>query len=100
MWSGAAFVYFRNSVSLAKAKEDGVNAKLTGFAPDGAFAFDIENKEKAAQFFKDNQLETKQFLCCIPQHRATPVWLLEHKNRPFGLQRHAARNQMKISKRN
>jgi polysaccharide pyruvyl transferase WcaK-like protein len=94
MLSGAAFVYFRDSVSLAKAKEDGVNPKVIGFAPDAAFAFDIENKVKAAQFLKDNQLEAKQFLCCIPKHRATPVWLHEHKNRPFDAHRNARNEAM------
>ncbi len=91
----AAFVYFRDSVSLQKAKEAGVQATTMGFSPDVAFAIDITNDEAANGFLKANDLTDKKFLCCIPKHRNTPVWLHPHKNRPFDEAKNARNEAMK-----
>lgn len=85
----AKFVYFRDSVSLQVARDQGVNAPVMGFAPDGAFACDLRDDEKAAAFLRANQLQDGQFLCCIPRLRYTPYW--KYRNQPVNAER-AARN--------
>ena len=41
--SGARFVFFRDSVSLAEAKKRGCTCPVMGFGPDGAFATDLRD---------------------------------------------------------
>ena len=77
----ADFVYFRDSISLAKAKANGVTCPVMEFGPDGAFACDVRDDEKADAFLKANQLEPGKFLCCIPRLRHTPYWRI--KDRPL-----------------
>lgn len=77
--SAAKFAFFRDSVSLKTAKDNGVKAAEMGFAPDAAFAVDLRDDEKAAAFLKANGLEAGQFLCCIPRLRNTPYWKIRGK---------------------
>ena len=77
--SSAKFVYFRDSVSLAKAKSEGITCPIMEFGPDGAFAVDLRNDEAAEEFMKANQLEQGKFVCCIPRLRNTPYWLIRNK---------------------
>jgi polysaccharide pyruvyl transferase WcaK-like protein len=77
--SGARFVYFRDSVSLALAKENGCKAPVMEFGPDGAFAVDLRNDAAAEAFLKANGLEMGRFLCCIPRLRKTPYWKIHNK---------------------
>lgn len=93
--SDAAFVYFRDSVSLQKAKGAGVQAAVMGLSPDAVFAIDVTDDIKATAFLKEKGLADKKFLCCIPKHRATPVWLHKHKNRPFDAARNYRNEAMK-----
>ncbi len=93
--SEASFVYFRDSVSLQKAKDAGIHAPIMEFTPDAAFSIDVTNDEKAIAFLTENKLEPGKFLCVIPKHRATPVWLHKHKNRPFDETRNARNEAMK-----
>ncbi len=79
--SSAQFVYFRDSVSLAKAKREGITCPIMEFGPDGAFAVDLRNDEAAASFMKANGLERGKFVCCIPRLRNTPYW--EIRNKPM-----------------
>ncbi len=72
--NGARFVYFRDSVSLETAKAGGVNCPVMEFGPDGAFATDLRDDERAEAFLKANGLEPGRFLCCIPRYRMTPYW--------------------------
>ena len=74
--SRAKFVFFRDSVSLAKAKADGVNCPVMEFGPDGAFACDLRNEEAAKAFLTASQLTEGRFVCCIPRLRYTPYWLI------------------------
>ena len=80
--SGAAFVYFRDSVSLARAKAEGVTCPVMEFGPDGAFACDLRDDAKACAFMARNGLAEGQFVCCIPRLRYTPYWRIK-PNRPF-----------------
>lgn len=77
--SGARFVYFRDSVSLALAKEHGCKSPVMEFGPDGAFAVDLRNDAAATAFLKANHLQEGQFLCCIPRLRKTPYWKIHNK---------------------
>ncbi len=74
--NNADFVYFRDSHSLISALSDGVNAPVMQFGPDSAFAFDIKNDEKAAEFMAKHGLEEGRYMCLIPRYRHTPYWEL------------------------
>jgi len=91
----ARFVFFRDSVSLARAKADGVTCPVMEFGPDGAFACDLRNDAKAAAFLQANGLEAGKFLCCLSRLRYTPYWTIPEKNRPLDAQRHARNEAMK-----
>jgi len=82
IFNGAQFVYFRDSVSLRAAQEAGAACPVMEFGPDGAFATDLRNEEKAATFLQANGLISGKFMCCIPRYRNTPYWLIK-KERPF-----------------
>ncbi len=94
--SQAKFVFFRDSVSLEKAKRDGVCSPVMQFGPDGAFAVDLRDDESAVSFLKQNGLEPKKFLCCIPRFRYTPYWRLKggRKRDDFAV-KHARNEAMK-----
>ena len=81
--SEAAFVYFRDTVSLELAKADGVHAPIMGFAPDAAFATDVEDSDKAKAYLESIGFEDGTFICFNPNHRRTPFWEHTYKARPF-----------------
>jgi hypothetical protein len=72
--SGVKFVFFRDSVPLAKAKTEGVRCPVMESGPDGAFACDVRDDIEAGAFLNANGLEDGKFLCCIPRLRWTPHW--------------------------
>jgi polysaccharide pyruvyl transferase WcaK-like protein len=92
--SGAQFVYFRDSVSLATAKAAGVKCPVMEFGPDGAFATDLRSEEKAEAFLHGWGLERGKFLCCIPRYRITPYWTI-HKERAFDPVKQKRNDEMK-----
>jgi polysaccharide pyruvyl transferase WcaK-like protein len=94
LFSAARFVFYRDSVSLAAAKEAGVKSPVMEFGPDGAFAVDLRDDEAAENFLKANELETGKFLCCIPRLRNTPYWLIK-KDRAFDAAKHARNEELK-----
>jgi polysaccharide pyruvyl transferase WcaK-like protein len=92
----AAFAYFRDSVSLARAKDDGIRSPVMEFAPDGAFACDVRDDAAAKAFMAKHGLEEGKFLCCIPRLRWTPYWTIRNKAiDAAGEKRHARNEQMK-----
>ena len=93
--SDAAFVYFRDSVSLEKAKQDGIKAPIMEFGPDAVFALDVRDDARAAAYLKAAGLEAGKFLVCIPKQRITPMWLHKLKGRPFDAEKHARNEAMK-----
>lgn len=93
--SQAEFVYFRDSVSLGVAKKEGVSAPIVEFGPDGAFACDLRDDERAEKFLHDNDLQEGQFLCCLSRLRYTPYWTIPSKNRKMDPERHARNEAMK-----
>lgn len=93
--SRARFTYFRDSRSLAFAKQQGCTCPIMEFAPDGAFACDLRDEAKAEAFLNKHQLRTGKFLCCIPRLRYTPYWTIPSKNVPLDPVKHARNEQMK-----
>jgi hypothetical protein len=91
----ARFVFFRDLVSLEQARKDGVTCPVMEFAPDGAFACDLRDDEKAAAFLKASGLEEGKFLCCLSRLRYTPYWTIPEKKRAFDAQRHERNEAMK-----
>ena len=91
--SRAKFVFFRDSVSLAKAKADGVKCPVMEFGPDGAFACDLRNDQAAVAFLRANKLEEGKFVCCIPRLRYTPYWKIRGQSMTDEQRRRAARNE-------
>ncbi len=75
----AKFAFFRDSVSLAKAKSDGVACPRMEFAPDGAFAVDLRNDAAAERFLQQHDLLEGKFLCCLSRLRYTPYWEIRRK---------------------
>lgn len=92
--SGARFVYFRDSRSLSLAKELGCSAPVMEFGPDGAFACDLRDEEKATRFLEENGLEDGKFLCVIPRLRYTPYWTIK-EGRAFDEVKHRRNEEMK-----
>lgn len=93
--SRAEFVFFRDSRSLALAKASGCTCPIMEFGPDGAFATDLANEERAKRFLADHDLRPQAFVCCIPRLRYTPYWLIESKKRPLDPTKHARNEAMK-----
>ncbi|MCA9192422.1 MAG: polysaccharide pyruvyl transferase family protein [Planctomycetales bacterium] len=93
--SQAAFVFFRDSVSLAYAKGKGCSCPKMQFGPDGAFAADLRDAQAAAKFLEQNKLEAGKFLCCIPRLRYTPYWTIPSKQAAFDEIKHLRNEEMK-----
>ncbi|MDQ3815234.1 MAG: polysaccharide pyruvyl transferase family protein [Armatimonadota bacterium] len=92
--SRARFVYFRDSLSLERAKSEGISAPIMEWSPDVAFAFDIRDDERAAAFLGANSLQEGEFVCCIPRFRNTPFWEL-HPGTPFDPEKQARNDAFK-----
>ena len=89
----AKFLYFRDSVSLKKAMDDGITVPVMAFGPDGAFACDLRDDVAATAFLVANGLEEKKFLCCIPRLRNTPYWKIRNTPMDAEADRKHARNE-------
>jgi polysaccharide pyruvyl transferase WcaK-like protein len=92
--SGAAFAFFRDSVSLAAARQAGATCPIMEFGPDATFACDLVNDEPAAAWLKAAGLADGQFMCCIPKLRHTPYWEIK-KGYAFDPAKHARNEAMK-----
>ncbi|MEZ0388031.1 MAG: polysaccharide pyruvyl transferase family protein [Verrucomicrobium sp.] len=93
--TGAQFVYFRESVSLKVAQDNGCKCPVMAFGPDSAFGVvTLRNDEAANAFLKASGLEEGKFLCCIPRYRWTPFWTVK-KGRPYDEVKDA-RNKEKV----
>ena len=89
----AEFVFFRDSVSLEHARNEGVKAPVMEFAPDGAFACDLRNDAAAEEFLKTRGLTEGEFVCCIPRLRYTPYWEIRGESMTAEQRRRQARNE-------
>ncbi len=93
--SGGKFAFFRDSVSLQLAKDKGCACPIMEFGPDGAFATDLRDDDKAVAFLKEHGLEEGKFLCCIPRLRYTPYWTIPEKKAAMDQTKHARNEAMK-----
>ena len=74
MLRAAAFVFTRETASLANLRAERITGPELGFAPDGTFSMDILDEARATAFLREHQLEPGRFLCVIPRLRFTPYW--------------------------
>lgn len=95
LFNSASFTYFRDSVSLEFAKQNGAKCPIMGFCPDGAFAVDVRNDKAADLFLKQHDLETGKFVCAIPQLRFSPWWEIPSKKLAVDQQKDAWNQKMK-----
>jgi polysaccharide pyruvyl transferase WcaK-like protein len=89
----ARFVFFRDSVSLKFAWDQGLKCPVMEFGPDGAFGVNLRNDAAAESFLAASGLEPGKFLCAIPRLRYTPYWLIRHKALTAEDDRKHARNE-------
>ena len=94
LYNRARFVYFRDSVSLGRARTLGAACPVMEFGPDAAFATDLRDDPAAASFLRHHGLEENRFVCCIPRLRYTPYWLMK-EGYPLHAERHARNEEMK-----
>lgn len=71
---GAAFIFTRETRSLAAMREAGIRPAQMSFAPDGTFALDLRNDQAASALMKQMGLEPDKFICAVPRLRITPYW--------------------------
>lgn len=95
LFNGAAFTWFRDSVSFEFARRKGARCPLMGFCPDGAFAVDVRNEKAAGSYLKEHGLETGKFVCVIPQLRFSPWWELPAKDPAVNQEKNAWNEKMK-----
>ncbi len=91
----AKFTFFRDSVSLQRAKDEGVACPVMGFAPDGAFACDLADDVGAIKLLDKYQLQPGKFMCCLSRLRFTPYWSIPGSKRPYDETKHARNQSMK-----
>ncbi|MBI4626647.1 MAG: polysaccharide pyruvyl transferase family protein [Verrucomicrobia bacterium] len=70
--SKAAFVYCRDSVSVANLRQAGITGPNIGFGPDSTFALHLRDEARAERYLLQAGLGNKKFLCVIPRHRFSP----------------------------
>lgn len=92
--SGGKFAFFRDSVSLELAKKKGCTCPIMEFGPDGAFATDLRDDEKALAFLKEHGLEEGKYLCCIGRLRYSEYWKMKPGTK-FDEVKHARNEAMK-----
>lgn len=92
--SNARFVFFRDKKSLELAKELGARSPVMEYGPDGAFACDLRDPDKAEAFLMQYGLQEGKYMCCIPRLRYTPYWTIK-ENVEFDPVKHARNESMK-----
>lgn len=68
----AAFVFCRDTLTLDYLRAQNLHQPHLDFAPDGAFAIDLRDDEKASTFLRNYGLKEREFICVIPRLRFTP----------------------------
>ena len=64
--AGAAFVFARDTVSLASLKRAGLTGPPLAFAPDAGFSLKAAAEPAAKEFLARSGLEPKKFLAVVP----------------------------------
>jgi polysaccharide pyruvyl transferase WcaK-like protein len=68
----AAFLFTRETASLANLRTAGIQAPKMGFAPDGTFSMDITDEARGAAYLRETGLASSPFICLVPRLRYTP----------------------------
>ncbi|QYY36697.1 polysaccharide pyruvyl transferase family protein [Ruficoccus sp. ZRK36] len=77
--SQARFVFFRDSQSLANARNSGVDSESMFFSPDATFAGVNPDFSAGDAYLYDYGLYDKPFLCAIPRLRYTPYFKMQNR---------------------
>lgn len=83
----ASFIFTRETASIGKLKEAGLEGKHIAFAPDATFAMDIHDNAAAAKFITDHKLADRKFICVIPRLRRTPYYKIRPNNAGWSAER-------------
>lgn len=83
----AAFIFTRETASIAVLKKNGIEGEFIRFAPDATFALEIHDDAKANSFIKEHKLEARKFICVIPRLRMTPYYKLRPNNAGWSAER-------------
>jgi len=81
--SDAAFIFCRDSDSLAALRQSDISGPAIDFGPDSTFALDLRDDLAAEKLLKTHALEEGAFLCVVPRLRYTPYWEIFPGNVPF-----------------
>ncbi|WP_053202472.1 polysaccharide pyruvyl transferase family protein [Jiangella muralis] len=76
--SGAAFVYCRDSLSLAYARGQGVGSDVLEWGADATFTFDLRDDRAADAILARHGLRAGEFVCVVPRTRYAPYHLLRN----------------------
>jgi polysaccharide pyruvyl transferase WcaK-like protein len=101
--SGAAYVFTRDTQSLAFLRREGVTCPLMEFAPDATFAIHLRDDAAATAYLRRAGLEAGAFVCAIPRLRYTPYFKIrgtpptdEDRRRAAISDRHVATDHSKL----
>ena len=72
----AAFVYCRDTTSLAFLQKEKVAPSVLGFAPDAVFAVNLADEAGATAWRNSVGLKEDGYLCVIPRFRFAPYYLI------------------------
>lgn len=72
IYSGAAFIFCRDSLSEQFLKRQDLACPMIGFAPDSTFGMKLLKTPAADRYLKENGLVPEGFVCVIPRLRFTP----------------------------
>jgi len=82
----AKFVFTRETASIKRIREAGVEGPEIGFGPDGTFALKMRNNEAARRFLSEHGLESGKFICVVPRLRYTPYHKIRRITDPAALE--------------
>ncbi|MDX2180900.1 MAG: polysaccharide pyruvyl transferase family protein [Bryobacteraceae bacterium] len=68
----AAFLFTRETKSLANLKAEGLDGPNRRFVPDGTFSFDLRDEIGAEKYLRETGLAGTRFAAFIPRLRYTP----------------------------
>jgi len=83
----ASFIFTRETASIGRLKEAGLEGRHIAFAPDATFAMDIHDDAAAGKFITDNKLTDRKFICVIPRLRRTPYYKIRPNNAGWSAER-------------
>jgi len=77
IFSKAAFIFVRETISLNVLKEAGIEHSNIMFAPDATFYFNMHDEKKAETCLREHEMQEGKYICVIPRLRYTPYHKME-----------------------